>query len=377
MAQRISVSGSWASGNPAISSPTGQRVGLLSDSDGRIAGGALAISGFSAREFGGAVQSVLRALPADAHFHVLTDPAASVQVRAWLDQYRTGSRVEVHEAPGDLEFSLWIQDPVLFREDGTAVLSPEFDRYDDRDAATMLTGAMDCIQAPSPVHVDGGNLIVHGDMVLISANAQATDAELAMLDPARRFVRVGTRLPCRAQQTRETGRPAKGWSEIVHALNVDGTRQPIFHLDHFIAPAGHVGGRPRFLVGCPRLGAKMIGHPEWPHAQAEAFDEIAVCLENQGAEVVRNPQPLVWVDRPDRHLRRWFHLPVNNVLIHGGTVLMPAFANAHWPELAGVDGANAEIWQACGLDVQPVPEVMALAEGMGGPRCMVKVTARR
>lgn len=361
----------------AASSLQGCRGGLLTDGDGRIACAALAVSDFSVREFGGAIQSVLKALPADVRLHVLTDAKARAQVRAWLGRYRPDSQSDVHEITRDLDFSLWIQDPVLFGANGTAFLSACFDRYDDRDAAGQLAEAMGCPQVPSSVQVDGGNLIVHGDIVLISANAHANDADVAALDATRRFIAVGTRLACPVQQTRTTDRPAKGWTEIVHALSAEGTRQPIFHLDHFIAPAGHVGNRPRFLVGCPRLGAEATGHPDWPHAQAEAFDEIAACLENHGAEVVRNPQPLVWVDRPDKNLRRWFHLPVNNVLIHGDSVLMPAFTNGHWPELAAIDRANAEIWQACGFAVHPVPEMMALAEGMGGPRCMVKVTARR
>lgn len=350
---------------------------MLTDGDGRIASAALAISDFSAREFGGAIQSILKALPTDIRLHVLTDGRARAQVRRWLEQYRPGSQTDLHEISSDLDFSLWIQDPLLFGADGTAFLSSCFDRYDDREAAGKLAEAMGCPQAPSPVQIDGGNLIVHGDTALISANAHASDADLATLDATRRFIAVGTRLACPAQETRATDRPAEGWNEIVHALSAEGTGQPIFHLDHFIAPAGHVGSRPRFLVGCPRLGAEAIGHPDWPHAQADAFYEIAVCLENHGAEVVRNPQPLVWVDRPEQKFRRWFHLPVNNVLIHGDSVIMPAFANGHWPELAAIDRANAEIWQACGFAVHPVPGAMALAEGMGGPRCMVKVTARR
>lgn len=350
---------------------------MLSDSAGHIASAALAISGFSAQEFGDAIQSVLIALPGHARLHVLTDRSSQAQVNEWLASCRSESATEVHEAERDLDFSLWLQDPVLIGSDGTALFSPDFDRYDDRVAAGMLMEATGLPCAPSPVHVDGGNLIVHGETVLVSANAQATDSELAALDPGRRSIRVGTRRPCPAQKTRPTDRPAAGWSEIVHALSVEGTRQPIFHLDHFVAPAGFHGGRPRFLVGCPRLGAEAIGHPVWPHAEAEAFDEIADSLADQGVEVVRNPQPLIWVDRPEKRLRRWFYLPVNNVLIDGKKVQMPTFGSRYWPELAAVDRANATIWRSLGFGVIAIPDMMALAEGMGGPRCMVKVLARR
>ena len=185
----------------AASSPQGCRGGLLTDGDGRIASAALAISDFSAREFGGAIQSVLKALPTDIRLHVLTDGKTRAQVRGWLEQYRPGSQTDVHEIARDLDFSLWIQDPVLFGSDGTAFLSSCFDRYDDREVAGQLVEAMGCAQVPSPVQVDGGNLIVHGDIVLVSANAHASDADVAALDATRRFVAVGTRLACPVQET--------------------------------------------------------------------------------------------------------------------------------------------------------------------------------
>ena len=348
---------------------------LLDDGSGRIERAALAISTFSAENFGNAICNVLRALPNETWLDVVTDVAVARDVRGWLDEAGLGlARLRV--APGSWNYSLWMQDPLLVRVDGSVAVSEVFDRYRDRDIALFVREKAGWRAAESPIHIDGGNVLVHGALTLISADVESDDDALAAFDPMRRVVRVGTAAACLLEMTRETDRPAPGWTETLHYLSTRGTHQPIFHLDHMIAPAGFEGDRPRFLVGCPRLGAELIGHPLWDHSQPDAFDEIVAVLEASGAVVVRNPQPLAWVDRPDRKFRRWFHLPVNNMLIHGDRVLLPCFANDHWPELTRLDAANAELWRGLGFEVIPISGMMAFAEAMGGPRCMVKVTAR-
>ena len=348
---------------------------LLDDGSGRIERAAIAISTFSAGNFAGAIRNVLKTLPDEIRLEVVTDAAIAREVRGWLDEAGLGS-ARLRLTPEDWNFSLWMQDPLLVRVDGSVSVSEAFERYRDRDIALLLRDNAGWSAAEAPIHVDGGNVLVHGALTLVSADVEADDDALAAFDPMRRVVRVGTDARCLAETTRETDRPASGWTETLNYLSTEDTRQPIFHLDHMIAPAGFEGDRPRFLVGCPRLGAEAIGHPMWPHIQPDAFEEIARVLDAFGAVVVRNPQPLAWVDRPDRQFRRWFHLPVNNVLIHGDSVLLPCFTNEHWPELAALDAANADLWRGLGFEVMPIPGMMALAEAMGGPRCMVKVLAR-
>ena len=348
---------------------------LLDDGAGQIERAAIAVSTFSAQNFPDAIRNVLRALPRGMRSEVITDAVVAHDVRGWLDEAGLGfARLRI--APADWNYSLWMQDPLIVRVDGSASVSEAFDRYRDRDIALFLRKRAGWRAGEAPVHVDGGNVLVHGALTLVSVDVEADDDALTAFDPMRRVVRVGTAARCLQQTTRETDRPAPGWTETLNYLSTEGTRQPIFHLDHMIAPAGVDGDRPRFLVGCPRLGAEVIEHPLQDHSQPGAFDEIAKLLEASGAAVLRNPLPQGWVDRPERKFRRWFHLPVNNVLIHGDRVLLPSFANEYWPELEALDAANADLWQGLGFDTIPIPGMMALAEAMGGPRCMVKVTAR-
>ena len=350
---------------------------LLDDGAGRIARAAVAVSAFSAQHFPQAIRQVLSAIPAEIELDIVFDAPVRPQLGQWLDDAGRTNTINLHQAPEGLNYSLWLQDPLLIRADGSASASDAFARYQDREIALFLRNTLGWPQCEPGIDVDGGNVITHGDLVLVSADVDADEDALSAFDPSRRLISLGTAQPCVPETTRQTDRPQPGWTETLHQLSLEDTRQPVFHLDHMIAPAGHSAGKPRFLVGCPRLGASMIGHPLWDHAQPDAFDEIAAMLEASGAEVIRNPQPLAWVARPDRQLRRWFHLPVHHVLIPADAVLLPCFANEHWPELRPLDAANADIWAQLGFQVIPVPDMMAFAEARGGPRCMVKVTARR
>ncbi|MEM9059266.1 MAG: hypothetical protein AAGD13_02285 [Pseudomonadota bacterium] len=349
---------------------------LLDDCAGRIARAAVAISGFSADTFSQAIRNVLTALPEDAQLEVFAEFAAQDRLLEWLEQAGRPTRSTIHSTPDGLNFSLWLQDALLIRRDGTAEISPAFDRYDDLNLARHVVGALDLPVAEAAIPVDGGNVITHGRFAVLSADSGVEVEACRQFDPSRTVLPIGTSAPCASEETRATDRPMPGWRETLNYLSKASTHQPIFHLDHMIAAAGHNGGTPRFLVGCPRSGAETAEHPMWPHAQPEAFDEIAQVLRDHGADVIRNPQPLAWVDRPEQSYRRWFHLPVNNVLIDGSTVLLPCFANESWPELAAVDEANTALWQGLGFDVAPIPGMMQLAEAMGGPRCMVKVLER-
>ncbi len=349
---------------------------LLQDGTGWIDRAAVALSAFSVGTFPGAIQSVLRTLPKDIRLEVLTAPSVAGQVSGWLDAAGRSGSASVHVMPEDLDVSLWLQDPILIRSDWTTTVSEAFERYDDWSAARLLVERLGWPEILSSIQVDGGNVLTHGDVVLVGSDAVADDVALVRFDQSRTVLQTGTAKPCAEERTRSTERPEPRWHETLDYLSAQNTRQPIFHLDHMIAPCGFEHGKPRFMVGCPKMGARTIGHPIWPQVQADAFDEIARLLRRRGMAVVRNPQPLAWVDRPEQRQRRWFHLPVNNVLIHGDAVLLPCFASKAWPELEALDAENTALWQSLGFEVIPVPDLMALAEAMGGPRCMVKVLAR-
>ncbi|MEM6622268.1 MAG: hypothetical protein AAF674_08580 [Pseudomonadota bacterium] len=350
---------------------------LIDDAFGRIQHILLTIPDFAVDEFAPALQSVIRALPAHANIDVLAGPAHDAAVNDWV---RTYPNIRVHRCRQDLDHSHWAQDavggatnadrPVLF-------WSKRFARHDDARAGAHLAAL-----AGYPLHAidapyDGGNVLVQGDLILAGADLGPPED----LDPTRRMIVIGTQEPCPPEAQVPTKLLPKGWQEIRRSGVEAGSQQPLFHLDLFLAPAGlGANGRPRWLVGCPRLGAAALGIALLDHAGAEAFDEIAEVLRRNGCDVVRNPQPLVWSDQPTAKLRTWFHLPVNNVLVEiradRSTVWLPCFQSETWPELAAIDAANAVIWQDLGFSVVKVPDCMALAERRGAVRCMCNVVSR-
>ena len=326
-------------------------------------------------------------LPGHARLDILVAEAVSGQVSKWVANSGPGVEAGLIEAPGNLPFSLWTQDLFLARTCGELVLPPHFDRYKDLDAARLLAAASSHRVTETEIYFEGGNIIAAGDLLLIgldlvTLNGGNVEALAEQLDETRTPVVLGTAAPVLPEAKEETERPAKGWTQTVRWKISEGSSQPMFHIDLFVAPAGEErDGTPRFLVGCPRRAARLLRHPDRPHALADKFDEIAKVLHDAGASVIRNPLPLIWKDRPEERHRTWFHLPVNNVLIEdlgprGKTVWLPGFASKTWPELSVVDNENAAIWAMLGYSVTRIPGLMPLAENLGALHCMAKVVAR-
>ena len=372
----------------ASSGDTITTQGLLDSERGRISRILLAVSSYGAQTFGSAIQSVLSGLPREARLDILVSASALDTVSEWLRAAGPGETACLIEAPDELAFSLWTQDLFLARANGEVEFPPQFQRYQDLQAAKVLTSGAELNTHAANIYFEGGNVLAAGNWVLIGEdvalqNQVDPDVLVSAIDPGRRPIILGTELGDAHEVTRATDRPAHGWKETLHWRMPDGSRQPLFHLDLFIAPAGTgESGQPRFLVGCPRRGASALGHPVLPQALADAFDRIAGQLVEAGAQVIRNPMPLIWKDDPDKQERLWFHLPVNNVLVENlgherKTVWLPCFASEHWPELQEIDNANAAIWALLGYSVIRIPGLMPLAENLGALHCMAKVVERR
>lgn len=325
------------------------------------------------------MQSVIAALPDEAELDVLASESARDAVAGWTRGHP--SAVRLHVAPDSLNFSHWAQDAFTAAtdENGAPLLltSSEFARYQDLEAARLLADAADVSTVEIATPLDGGNILAVGDRLLIGADlAGHMEDGFPALDD-RRPTPVGCTDPAPASETRPSSHLPDGWREIIRSAIPAGSRQPLFHIDLFVAPAGDN----RFLVGCPRLGAEALGLDLLDHADADRFDAAAARLSADGAEVIRNPQPLIWFDDPESRTRSWLHLPVNNVIAEDGgpgrrTVWLPSFAQDHWRPLQAIDRANAAIWRDLGFDVRLVPDLMELAENRGALNCMCKVVSR-
>ena len=304
-------------------------------------------------------------------------------VRQWTNG-RSGE-TRIHAAPETLSFSHWARDALIGVETdaGRAVLlSDRFERMDDAEAGRLLADAAGLPVIRSERPLDGGNILTMGETILVGADLFDDVPDRFPDDTGRRLIALGTSRARTAEALVPSDLLPDGWQEVRRTGVGEGQHQPLFHIDLFVSPAGTASdGRPRWLVGCPRLGADVLGLPLLDHADADLFDAVAAHLAGSGAEVIRNPQPLFWSDRTDARVRTWHHLPVNNVLAEitasgDATVWLPAFGERQWPELRRVDEANRDIWQSLGFEVIPVPGCLALAERRGALRCMCNVVAR-
>ena len=266
----------------------------------------------------------------------------------------------------------------MARTDGV-LLRPEcLPRFDDFPASAVLGRRIAPRVQNARLSFEGGNLMACGPWLMVGGDTP----DAAALDRTRTRVMLACRGPGLGEAQRTAGHLAPGWTETLRYRVSAGSLQPQFHLDLFVAYAGRGGdGRLRFLIGCPRLGADLLGHAVQEHADADRFDQIAVALTERGALVIRNPLPLIWRDDIPAKRRIWYHLPVNNALVQqadgtGGDVWIPVFAEPPWEELALVDAANIRIWQDLGFRVHRIPRMLGPAEKLGALHCMAKVIER-
>ena len=347
-------------------------------------------------------------LPQSAELVILTHQGVAGEVRRWLGAAGRGAGTEVVETDDFLGFSVWAEDAyVVVVETGTggaAFVEPAaFPRYGDALVADQVAAAAGLGLYQAPLHLQGGNVLVGDDFffvgidyplltfeegILEAPTQAARDAVLRdvyrrYLDAGRTFVPVGTTLPVPAATQREFRLAGATWVEEIYAGNEPGTRQPIFHIDMFVALAGRGSdGRYRVVVGDPREAASLTGEALAPHAMAPVFDDIARGLAGRGYAVTRAPLPLVYSDDVDARLRSWYFATSCNVLIDAPegsrpTVFIPTYAHGPFEDvLAATDRRNAEIWESLGYDVVALADFHAFASNLGAAHCIKKYLAR-
>jgi hypothetical protein len=297
----------------------------------------------------------------------------------------------------DVPLSVWVQDQaVAFQSDGPddppgLICGPRF----------VPAGAAGVAAGDRLPLLDGGNILALRNHVLVGSDEFAlwrrTRPEPPPEDEAEaralfasdyqmpgRVVVVGGAEPSAAPIGRTVHRadgsvwrhdPAPG---IVEA----GSRQPVFHLDVFVTPAGPgPDGRERLLVGDPALASKIGGwEPTEPWYQAR-FDGAAAELEAEGFTVVRNPLPAIGVDHAHRGRRTAHLLSPNNGWVEATGVArprawLPIFADPTDAGRAAIDRFMEALWAELGFDVVPVAGLTPLALRNGGLNCASKILRR-
>jgi hypothetical protein len=350
---------------------------------------------------------LLRKLGDSVYFVVVTNASTVEPVRDWLARADCAERTELVEAPDDLRFTVWAEDPYAAVRDAdtTYLVEPfSFPRFGDSLIADLADDVGGLQDTQAPLYFQGGNILVGDDFFFIGADHAAMSLEyvgrvltapegvrpveyvhrlfLDYLDHERDLHYVGATVPIPPEQERQIRLDGEDWTEVLFQSNRPGTAQPIFHIDMFMTLAGRGDdGRHRILVGDPSFAADVLEEPVRPHAISYAFTNVARHLARRGFHVIRNPLPLVYFDDFELRRRLWYFASSNNALVEhdgrgGGTVFLPTYGHGNWPELAATDAVNEEIWQQLGYRTVMLADFHPFAENFGSVHCIKKYLGR-
>lgn len=372
---------------------------------------------------------LLAGLPTTTEVTIVAHPRVVREITALADARRSPSAVTtIVRAPASVAFSVWAEDAFVVVDDldrrppVTFLLEPErFPRVGDFQLAELVATATPMETAQSPLHFQGGNVLIGDDFALVGADylddsraglaaggsvedfpaAGSTRAQedfvkrlfREQFDPARTFHFPAAAPRNRAQNTIvEIG--GERWLETVDAGR--GNRQPIFHIDMFISLAGRApggDGRYQVLVGDPGLADRTLGWTPVDHNLQAEFDAIADQLRRLGFSVRRTPLPYVSVDLRGAFEvevggrtvevageRLWYFATSNNCLVQidetGRDVWLPTYGHSPFEELAATDAAHRRTWESLGFTVHQLGDFHTFAMRLGALHCIKKYLAR-
>src|SRR5690606_10761053 len=178
----------------------------------------------------------------------------------------------------------------------------------------FLSKSLGINRVKAPLYFEGGNLLIGDDFFLMGADyivdsmldlkgvllpedSTLATEELAKLfsrylDHERKFLTVGSLLYVPQEEEQEFEMDGVTWTETLQSKNIEGTVQPLFHIDMFMTLAGrNKAGKYQVLVGDTRMAAEVLGEELTGYGMPDVFDDVAALLERQGFEVIRNPLP--------------------------------------------------------------------------------------
>ena len=390
-----------------------KRPRLVSTFEGRIQQLLLALPRYTTTDplaslFRGILAKLRAGLAGDSSVIALAHRANASVVEAWLAEAGLGEE-NVVPVDDSVHFSVWAEDPYVSVLDEEApdrvflVEPPAFGRYADGLLADYVFEAGHEVRTYQvPLYLQGGNVLVGDDFFLIGLDyplrtleamfqpsgsdpvGQVGDEYRRHLDVGRRPLMVGTGDPVRRRNpapfVAPDGRPG---IEIVGGS--PGRFQPIFHIDMFVSLVGpDPEGRFQVMVGDPRRAAELLGEALPPHANAEAFDEIADRLVALGLRVLRNPLPYTYFDEwrqdEERWIRTWYFATSNNALVEvageARQVWLPTYGYGAWEQMRTTDAENRQAWTNLGFTVHELPDFHPLAQSAGAVHCLKKYLRR-
>lgn len=366
--------------------------GLVSSCDGAITRLLITIPSSLTGALKDTYLDVFSNLPQHISPVVATNVSSVSIVSNWLMDGGIFDRSELVALDDSVMLSVWTQDFCLafggpHHASSTWLATSKSGHSGDAQLVDALKSVDRLRHIEMPQPIDGGNLLVGDEFLLVGA------------DSAKALSRISARLPTafRHKEVHIIGRDAdvpeeavepttivgEGWTVRHYWGNRPGTRQPLFHIDLFVTLAGRAtDGRSRILVGDPSAAANLLRRPIVERMMQPIFDQIADDLAGNGFQVIRNPLPLAYMDEPDKRLRTWYFASSNNAWVqncdrHGNVVWLPSYGHGNWPELTATDRANADIWRSLGYEVRMIRNCQPLAENRGGLHCLGKILSRR
>jgi hypothetical protein len=331
------------------------------------------------------------------------------KLEAWLQENNMLDRARFHAVPDDIKILVWAEDDyevVQDKQDGSyCIVQPHSHRRAADDyTGYFLSKSLGINRVKAPLYFEGGNLLIGDDFfmmgadyivdsmldlkgVLLPEDTTLATEELAKLfsrylDHERKFLTVGSLLYVPQEEKQEFEMDGVTWTETLHSKNIEGTVQPLFHIDMFMTLAGrNKAGKYQVLVGDTRMAAEVLGEEMAGYGMPDVFDDVAALLERQGFEVIRNPLPLTYVDNPEERRRKWYYATSNNAVVEvksetEKTVWLPTYGHGNWKYLQKTDEANKQVWEKLGFKVIQLEDFHPFAEKSGALHCIKKYLRR-
>lgn len=392
-----------------------EQPSLVSSADGALEAMVFAVPAYVFRYDDNPLWKVYRdlflQLPAYTELHLLVPDGGDTRenLEGWLSEQGMLDRARFHEVPADIKILVWAEDDyevVQDRKDGSYhIVQPHSHRRAADDySGYFLSKSLGINRVKAPLYFEGGNLLIGDDFFLMGAD-YIVDSMLDLegvllpgkgtlateqlahlfsryLDTERKFLVVGSLLYVPQEAEQEFELDGVTWTETLHAKNIEGTVQPLFHIDMFITLAGRgKSGKYQVLVGDTRLAAEVLGEELTNYAMPDVFDDVAAMLERQGFDVIRNPLPLTYIDSPEERHRKWYYATSNNAVVEvksetEKTVWLPTYGHGNWKYLRKTDEANKQVWEKLGFKVVQLEDFHPFAEKSGALHCIKKYLRR-
>jgi hypothetical protein len=252
---------------------TPQRPSLMPTADGQIARILLTIPNYAIKEpvMADSYRSLLASLPSHTRLVVLVQEGAEQTFRAWLKEFALDGRSEVATFPDTLNISIWAEDGYVVAHDKpsgqTYFVEPyAFPRYADGLVADYVTNFTDLKNTQAPLYFQGGNTLIGNDFVFIGADYPAKSLQYVKsgvlnppagqsatdfikglyskyLDPDRRIIYVGSKVPVPSETTQPVTINGEQWTEILYAGNDPKWHGPAVVPHRHVSDAGRKGRR--------------------------------------------------------------------------------------------------------------------------------------